>query len=299
MLVRLLSTLRGITSAPLCRNRKIDTVLRFAKWQIGSRLSRSSQVVDWVNDAKLVWRNGDHGLSGNLYCGLSEYEDMAFMLHFLRPDDEFYDIGANAGAYTVLAGAVLGCKAYAHEPIPSTFSKIIEQVSINGIEDKVELSNSGVGAAEGVLKFTDSLDDLNHVATGQSNDSVIEVETTTLDCKYTPQSTSLIKIDVEGYEDFVLEGGRTFFSNPKLKAVIIELNGCGIRYGISDSSLDKKIRGYGFSPITYDPLSRAITPLEYPNPSGNTIYIRDQADAARRCGTADKVIVHTVNGVTI
>ena len=299
MIMRLYSTLAGITNSPLCRDRKIDTVFRFAKWQFGSRLTGRKLVVNWINDAKLVWKNGDHGLSGNLYCGLSEYEDMAFMLHFLRTEDEFYDIGANAGAYTVLAAAVLGCKSYAHEPIPSTFNKLVEQVSINGVGDKAETNNSGIGSTVGVLKFTDSLDDLNHVANERTSDSVTEVETTTLDSKYDPQMTSLVKIDVEGYEDFVLEGGRSFFSNPKVAAVILELNGCGMRYGVSDASLDKKIRGFGFSPVAYDPPSRGIKPLEHPNTTGNTIYIRNLADAKRRCASADSFVVHTANGATI
>jgi hypothetical protein len=42
-------------------------------------------------------------MSGNIYAGLHEFGDMAFVLHFLRAGDLFADVGANIGSYTVLA----------------------------------------------------------------------------------------------------------------------------------------------------------------------------------------------------
>jgi hypothetical protein len=38
------------------------------------------------NSKLLVWK-GLTGATGNIYCGLHEFEDMAFLLHFLRPRD--------------------------------------------------------------------------------------------------------------------------------------------------------------------------------------------------------------------
>ena len=47
---------------------------------------------------------GMTGATGNVYCGLHEFEDMALVLHALRPRDLFVDVGANVGSYTVLGG---------------------------------------------------------------------------------------------------------------------------------------------------------------------------------------------------
>ena len=299
MIVRLFTTLWGITNSPLCRGSRASAVARFAKFQLATRLTGSRLVVDWVGDAKFVWQKGEHGLSGNLYCGLAEYEDMAFLLHYLRLSDEFYDIGANVGAYTILASAVVGCKSYAHEPVPDTFSRLVDQVNINGIPNLVEQHNSGVGSSVGVLMFTNSQNDLNHVTSDEGVKNVTEVEVVTLDSMYDPQTTSLIKIDVEGYEDFVLDGGNSFFSNSNVKVVILELNGCGMRYGVTDDSIDRKIRKFGFKPIIYDPESRRISRVTQPNSSGNTIYVRDIDDVAKRCTNAERFDVHTVSGVSI
>lgn len=57
---------------------------------------------DWIEGARLMVRNGMTGATGNIYCGLHEFTDMSFVLHLLRPDDLFVDVGANIGSYTVL-----------------------------------------------------------------------------------------------------------------------------------------------------------------------------------------------------
>ena len=43
------------------------------------------------------------------------------------------------------------------------------------------------------------------------------------------QCPSLIKIDVEGYENEVINGAEKTLENQSLKAIIIELNGSGSR----------------------------------------------------------------------
>jgi len=57
----------------------------------------------FVGGSVLLAIRGMTGASGNWYCGLAEFEDMALVLHALRPGELFVDIGANVGAYSVLA----------------------------------------------------------------------------------------------------------------------------------------------------------------------------------------------------
>ena len=51
----------------------------------------------WVNGTALMLKPATHGATGNLYCGLHEWPDMAFVLHLFRPAGTFVDIVANAG----------------------------------------------------------------------------------------------------------------------------------------------------------------------------------------------------------
>ena len=56
-----------------------------------------------------------YGATGNIYCGLHDFEEMSFLMHFLRAGDVFADVGVNVGAYSMLAASV-GARAIAFEP---------------------------------------------------------------------------------------------------------------------------------------------------------------------------------------
>ncbi len=103
MVAKLFNLARFISEHLLTRDHQLAAWLRFIRWQIGSRLLKHPLIIPWVGPTKLIIERGMVGATGNLYCGLHEFDDMGFVLHFLRPDDLFLDIGANVGTYTVLA----------------------------------------------------------------------------------------------------------------------------------------------------------------------------------------------------
>jgi len=79
-----------------------------------------------------------HGATGNIYVGLHEFEQMAFLLHCLRSEDIFIDVGANVGSYTVLASAAVGAKTIAFEPIESEYNGLMANIELNGIAHLVD-----------------------------------------------------------------------------------------------------------------------------------------------------------------
>jgi hypothetical protein len=89
-----------IIRRPLCRNRKFACLIKFTLWQIRSIFVKNELIVEWINNTKMSLTKGNIGLTGNHYCGFMEYEDMMFLLHYLRDDGLFIDVGANLGAYT-------------------------------------------------------------------------------------------------------------------------------------------------------------------------------------------------------
>ncbi|MBP7950713.1 MAG: hypothetical protein KA004_13765 [Verrucomicrobiales bacterium] len=101
-------TIKYICRHPISSRNRAMALQRWLRWQIGSRVLRKPVIWDWIGDAKLVVETGMTGATGNLYCGLHEFADMALVLHLLRPEDGFADIGANIGSYSVLASAVVG-----------------------------------------------------------------------------------------------------------------------------------------------------------------------------------------------
>jgi FkbM family methyltransferase len=289
-----LRVFKFIASHPLNSDRKLSAFVRYAKWQIGSRLVPGAVSFDWISGAKIFVRPGDKGLTANIYAGLEDFCDMAFVLHVLRKDDLFIDVGANLGSYTILACAAFGARGYAFEPVPATFEKLVQNVRLNNIEGRVQCCNVGIGRERGALDFTSDLDTTNHaMAPGEVSGAAISVPVTALDDVLADQAPTLMKIDVEGFEARVLEGAVNTLKKDTLNAVIIELNGSGSRYGFDESEIVRSMLHSGFKAYSYHPMERTLSSLDGKNKSsGNTLFVRNESAVMERLRTAPKVFVN-------
>lgn len=231
---------------------------------------------------------GETGLTGNIYNGLHEFPEMGFLLHFLQAGDHFVDIGANAGSYSVLAGRAIGAKTLAFEPLPSTYLRFTENIRLNHLEAVVQCRNVGLAAEPGVTRFTSSSDTMNHVVSASDVDvPFVEVSVSTLDAELAGVVPILMKIDVEGFEWPVLQGGLRTLAQQDLRAVIMELNGSGDRYGYDETEILRLMQGEGFTGCHYDPFARVLTVLDGKNQlGGNTIFVREPDDIRARLKAA-------------
>ena len=287
MIIQAYKALRSVWNHPLCVMRRWDMLRRFVKWHIAGRLAPGDIAVEWVNGTKFLSRPWHFGFSANVYCGLLEFNDMSFLLHALRSEDLFVDVGANRGSYTVLAGVAVGAEVVSVEPVPETFENLQANVNLNGMTDRVECHNIGLGDKEGTLRFTaDASDCINHVLTeGESAEKTVSVPVCLLDDLVGDRSPFLIKMDVEGYEWFVLQGGLNQLGKESLQAIIIEFNNTGLdRYGVGDDKIHQLLEEKGFHSMTYDPFSRTLKSI---NPFaedqwGNVIYVRDVSTVTAR-----------------
>jgi len=290
----LLSVLKFITSHPINENQKIRSMTRFARWQVSSRLAPGAIVFDWIDGARFLVRTGETGLTGNIYTGLHEFQDMGYLLHVLREDDVFIDIGANVGSYTILACAARAARGYAFEPIPSTFLRLTENIRLNGIGAKVAAFNVGLAQEEGTLFFTSDLDTVNHaLAKDEVAPGSVSVKVMTLDKAVEIDGPTLIKIDVEGFETPVLEGAEQTLRNANVHSVIMELNGSGERYQYDEGKILSMMLAYGFKTYSYNPLRRELISLDGKNLSaGNTLFIRNESFVRERLHNAPQIHVY-------
>jgi len=276
-------------------------LLRFLRWQIGSRLVPGAVAAPFVDDTRLLVLPGMTGATGSIYHGLHEFEDMGLVLHALRPGDLFVDIGSNVGSYTILAAGACGARVLAIEPNPATFVHLNDNVRLNDLERLVQTRNVAAGAATGVLEFSTDLDVLNHVISETDSAELprTQVPVETLDSLLAGDAAFLIKIDTEGYETEVIGGALGTLSDPALVAVVMEMNDSGKRYGFDENKLHRLMLENGFRPFRYDPIDRAITPLEIEKKNllaGNTLYVRDLEGLTARVRSAPR---HSVNGVSL
>ncbi|HEY0243220.1 MAG TPA: FkbM family methyltransferase [Gemmatimonadaceae bacterium] len=282
----LLNTLRFILEHPLNQGHRIAALRRFAAWQVGSRLVSGPIAAEFVDGLSLLVSPGQTGATGNVYAGLHEVAEMAFVLHLLRKGDLFADIGANIGSYTILACAA-GARCISFEPGPAADS-LAANVRFNNLSSRVDVRRSAVGSTTGEVRFTPDEDTLNHVATSADSSKAIVVPLTTLDAALDGRIPALIKIDVEGFEKEVLDGAQRTLEDSSLLAVIVETNGSGARYGSSDAELHQRLTAAGLSPATYEPFSRALDQTQSVNAGGNTIYVRGLETVRDRVRTAGR-----------
>ncbi|MBF0290400.1 MAG: FkbM family methyltransferase [SAR324 cluster bacterium] len=278
---------------PLNKQNKLVALGNYAKWQVGSRLVPGPVVVDFVDESKIFAYPGMTGVTGNIYNGLDELEDMSFVLHCLKSSDLFLDIGANVGTYTVLAGAVRRAQCIAFEPIRQTFKHLLNNINLNQIQNQVEAKNIGIGATSEYLNFVSNQDTVNRVVALQEADikQVEEVKVEPLDKLDLVDKPTVVKIDVEGFENEVIKGGKNFFSKNNLLAVILEWNSKN-KYG-SYSDGHKQMLLFGFRAYSYSPFERKLTALSAPNrDSNNTIYLKDKQKVDARIAVAKKFFVH-------
>jgi hypothetical protein len=156
----------------------------------------------------------------------------------------------------------------------------------------VKALNIGLSSTIGSLKFTKSMDSVNHVATDTDTD-IIDVNIDTLDnILLLEKAPSIIKIDVEGFETEVLLGATNTLNDNNLKAIIIELNGSGQRYGYDEINIHKMLLEYGFTMYSYNPFKREFT---IANEIGNlnTIYLRDIDFVKKRVSSQRRISIGT------
>ena len=165
----------------------------------------------------------------------------------VAPGDRFYDIGANIGTFSLMAGAMLRVGTddepaggvFAFEPSYSTYQRLCDNVCLNGLDGTIVpvplllAASSGLG----VLAYRDR-------SPGASRHRVLEDRQAAFDkaerkgernlqrlvmlalddligvCRLPPPS--LMKIDVDGGELEFLRGARATLRDPALRSLIIE-----------------------------------------------------------------------------
>lgn len=282
----MINLFRFVLSHPLNKTNRWRAVGRVLAWQFASRLMEGPIAFPFVENSRLFASRGMTGATGNWYCGLHEFEDMSFVLHALREDEHFLDVGANIGSYTVLAAAGPRARVTSVEPIPATFKNLQLNITLNALSDIVHACQLGVSNEFATLRFSAGLDTVNHVLAPGEGLDFVEVPVTTIDDLIGDDCPTVMKIDVEGHEVPALRGARRMLSNPALLAIVMETNGSGERYGWSDSEMVDLVRKSGFESYSYDPINREL--LKAKTGTGNTIFIRDIDEVARRLRSAPK-----------
>jgi FkbM family methyltransferase len=162
---------------------------------------------------------------------------VAWLERSVGPGDVVYDIGANVGAYSLIAAKLAdgGAEVYAFEPSAPNFSDLCRNVALNDAESSVVPLPIALWSRTGLVSFGyRSLDpgDASHTISESQGESSSESEQRVLAfglddlvALFGLPVPNLIKLDVDGPELKVLEGAVKTISHPSCREMMIEVDG--------------------------------------------------------------------------
>jgi FkbM family methyltransferase len=176
----------------------------------------------------------------NFFLGTYEPGQTRAFQDIVKPGDVVYDVGAHYGYYTLLSSLLAGDrgKVIAFEPSPSNLARLQLHLQANRCGN-VEIEEFALSDREGTARF----DNQTGSGTGHlSASGSIEVRTTTLDLLPARlPAPQVIKIDCEGAEVQVLEGGAQMLSSAR-PAIFLSTHGDHLK-----QACFRLLEGWGYS----------------------------------------------------
>ncbi|MBU1132777.1 FkbM family methyltransferase [Patescibacteria group bacterium] len=147
----------------------------------------------------------------------------------IKPGMTVLDIGANSGTFTYFVSTMVGDegKVYAFEPEPANYKALDRLVKSKNLQN-VKTYNVALSSKQGTeTLFVDKLSPGSHSFAEDNLISAtkngIEVQTTTLDSVLAANGrVDIIKIDVQGAEGMVFEGGQKLLQQEGPISIFLE-----------------------------------------------------------------------------
>jgi FkbM family methyltransferase len=160
-----------------------------------------------------------------------EYEPAVWgrVMREVRTGDQVVEVGASFGLYALAFAGRVGERGHvtAFEPDPQSVSALEANVRVNGWQDRITVIRAAVGQSSGQVCFAAARGMESRIETrSDSGDGVITVPLVTLDGALASGRIDVIKIDVEGFEQQVIQGARTILTEQhrRPRAILVEVH---------------------------------------------------------------------------
>lgn len=171
-----------------------------------------------------------------------EPETVAWIEQNLRGGDVLFDVGANVGAYSLVAAKHgSGARVFAFEPAFANFAQLCRNVVLNRCEDTVIPMPLALSSATGVQMFHYSglegfaagaalhsvgtaVDEHGRPFTPAGRHAVLSYRLDDLLDDLQVPGPTLLKLDTDGHELAVLEGAERTLGNARLRSILVELH---------------------------------------------------------------------------
>jgi FkbM family methyltransferase len=186
---------------------------------------------------------------------LKEPWTVRWIENYVRPGEVMYDIGANVGAYTLLAAVVVPeARVVSFEPGPANFAALCANVALNAVADRVTTIPIALGDRPHLVRFSHNPDSAGaaprpvEVDAGAKSDArggedatiVLVDRLDDLVERFGLSPAQHLKLDVDGTEAAVLTGADRVLASGSLRSVMVELEGG------RDAAAAERLHGHGF-----------------------------------------------------
>lgn len=239
--------------------------LRRISWSLRKRLAPVKPVILPFDEGLKISIRPIDRLGRRVFLDGYSEPDLARFLHlFLKTGDIYFDVGAHFGQYVLVAARLVGStgRVHAFEPTQYTYNQLQENVVINKL-DWVQLNHNAVYDKTTTISLTVCLDgkgEFNSLGKPLRADNEIigteKVTAITLDnyCREeNVDQINLMKIDVEGAELSVLNGGQNLLAQEQAPTVVCEFNERTTEnMGYSTQQLRQAFEKLGYRLYSYD-----------------------------------------------
>ena len=231
-----------------------------------------------------------------VFDGFYDYKELIFLLHYLKDDDIFFDVGANIGLYSIAATLSDVSKIYSFEPSIISNKFLTKNVLYNNLDNRVVCENYAISNCKKMGLLTSKM----NVSNKMLDDNVLYkninikselVPTISLNeyCNLKMVIPSFLKIDIEGYEYKAIVGANELISNSKLNVILIEMNGHGSKfYNFDEKQIITILCEKGFKAYYYDPFKRKLNEDKTYN-SSDILFIRNIDLANKKVKKASRI----------
>lgn len=278
-------TLRSIAAHPSPLGNRIGALGRLARSHLYRRMLRRPFISPWNGLRIKVYPNST-SLFRAYVLGLHDYWEMLFLQRFLRGGDSVMDIGANVGVYALLLGKSVGPdgEVHAFEPDADNGRLLRENLALNRM-DWPRVHDVAVGSRCGEVMVEVGRGNLTRVASGLRAGSAREtrpVKLVSLDSVEVGRPPVYCKVDVEGYEDEVIQGSAELMRRGFPVVWQLEINDCSRAYGTERGDLRERLRRHGYRFYRYDVPRNRLAEEEPASGAMNTLAVRDASFVEER-----------------
>lgn len=147
----------------------------------------------------------------------------------LRPGDIALDVGAHIGFFSILYRLGVGAQGtvFAFEPLPETYRQLLRNVMLNRFTNVVPLPIALADRSGSAMFYLHPENEGESSLIGAETDEKCHVQVSCLDDLFRDgmaKRPRLMKMDAEGVEVSILNGGRRWFDSYAPDLVISEIN---------------------------------------------------------------------------